>query len=148
MTETLNGFHEEGEPEAIFEPYQPLAPEVVEALREHGVELPEWRPSTLSGAADREWLTHLHRLFPPDALDRLARAEYDYYSTHGQYVPGLAKLARVYHDAGNVLRMAVGEAILVTTADEVRMPRADWDRICDAAIAQRRATDPTVDDGE
>jgi hypothetical protein len=50
-----------------------------------------------------------------------------------------------YHlavNVGNALRMAVGEAILITTADEVRMPREDWNKIVEAAIAQRRAVDP------
>lgn len=34
----------------------------------------------------------LERTFGFDACERLARAEQDYYSTHGQYVPPLARL--------------------------------------------------------
>lgn len=43
---------------------------------------------------------------------------------------------------GMALLMATGTAILVTTADEVRMPRADWDKIVEKAIAARRTIDP------
>jgi hypothetical protein len=59
----------------------------------------------------------------------------------------LAAFVRESTDAANRLRMAAGEAILVTTADEVRMPREDWDKIVEAAIAQRRAVDRHAVDG-
>lgn len=45
---------------------------------------------------ERELIERLEQTFPPDALERLIRAEQDYYRTHGHYVPGLAKLARHY----------------------------------------------------
>lgn len=47
---------------------------------------------------DSEWVRRLLDTFPPDALERLTRAEYDYYSTHGDYVPGLARLALYYRN--------------------------------------------------
>ncbi len=50
--------------------------------------------------------------------------------------------------AGDNLRGAVGRARLVTTVDEVRMWRADWDVIVEAAIDQRRALDPRGVRGE
>lgn len=49
-------------------------------------------------------------------------------------------------DAATELRMACGRAILVTTSEEVMMPRVDWDLIVDAAITQRRTVDPTAVD--
>lgn len=49
-------------------------------------------------------------------------------------------------DAANELRMACGRAILITTSEEVKMPRADWDLIMDAAITQWRTVDPTAVD--
>lgn len=59
-----------------------------------------------------------------------------------------AEVVRLQHErddaarVGLALLMAAGEAILVTTADEVRMPRSDWDRIVEKAIAARRTIDP------
>ena len=49
-------------------------------------------------------------------------------------------------DAATELRMACGRAVLITTSEEVKMPRADWDLIVDAAITQRRTVDPTAVD--
>lgn len=91
----------------------------------------------------------LRQFFKPDGLERLARADVPYCNSHPYYLPGLAALAHCYLEAGDALRLAVAGAHLITTQDEVRMSRADWDAISTAAIAQRRATDPTaVDDGE
>lgn len=45
---------------------------------------------------DLEWVTHLLRIFKPDALERLVRAEQPYYSKHGEYLPGVARLALYY----------------------------------------------------
>lgn len=47
------------------------------------------RQGDLFAGGERE---ALERTFAPDACDRLARSEHDYYSTHGQYVPPLARL--------------------------------------------------------
>lgn len=48
---------------------------------------------------DLEWVRRLLATFPPDALERLTRADYDYYSTHGEYLPGLARIALYYRSA-------------------------------------------------
>lgn len=42
---------------------------------------------------DPKWEERLRLNFKPDALDRLSRAELEYYSKHGHYVPPLAQLA-------------------------------------------------------
>jgi hypothetical protein len=54
-------------------------------------------------AEDDAWIARLEQTFPPDALERLTRAEYDYYSTHGDYLPGLAKLALTYLEQRDML---------------------------------------------
>jgi hypothetical protein len=52
---------------------------------------------------EAEWIARLEQTFPPDALERITRAEYDYYSTHGDYLPGLAKLALHYLEQRDML---------------------------------------------
>lgn len=41
---------------------------------------------------DTELAARLRAKYPDDALERLVRSDYAYYSTHGDYVPELAKL--------------------------------------------------------
>jgi hypothetical protein len=65
---------------------------------------------------DGVWLARLEQTFPPDALERLTRAEYDYYSTHGDYVPGLAKLALHY-----LARVSSLTADLALANEEIRI---------------------------
>ena len=62
---------------------------------------------------DAKWIARLERTFPPDALE-------DYYSTHGDYLPGLAKLALHYRAERDALAARVTEletAILACIGD-------------------------------
>jgi hypothetical protein len=61
----------------------------------------------------------LRQVFPNNALERLTRAEYDYYSTHGEYVPALAELALLI-DADRAALLAE----LATLREEGAAPRA------------------------
>jgi hypothetical protein len=45
--------------------------------------------------------------YPDDALERLVRSNYEYYSTHGDYVPELAKLLLLERAERDRLREAL-----------------------------------------
>ena len=42
--------YEEGEPETLADPIEPLSPEMVEKLREQGIKLTDWQPSAIADA--------------------------------------------------------------------------------------------------
>lgn len=85
---------------------------------------------------DAEERAQLERIFPTDACERLERAEQDYYSTHGQYVPPLAALLNVTRAERDELRDLVFSArvALEHNCDTIEMG-FDRDAWIDAATA-------------
>ena len=66
-----------------------------------------------AGGQERE--TALRQKYPNDALQRLERSEYDYYSTHGDYVPELAALLLIERAA-----LDAKDAALKTSEEQLR----------------------------
>lgn len=93
---------------------------------------------------DRKQLAELRQMFKDDGLERLARSSYDYYSTHGDYVPALALLL-LSEKAEFAARLAAVEAERDEANAAIASLSADWADLglkLDRAEARVEAAEP------